>query len=106
VNAGLTACPRFPALAAVKVRMDRNALQPASAILLASAWCCTMLRTRKSSGEIVSYWRTKASAVCLVVEVAPLLAEVLLRLGAQHDGLASSAAAALLAPRHPALAAP
>jgi hypothetical protein len=49
VNAGLTACARFPALAALKVRMDRNALQPAAPILLASAWFCTMLRTRKSS---------------------------------------------------------
>jgi hypothetical protein len=49
VNAGSTAGTRFPALAALKVRRARNALQPASAMLLAREWVRTRLATRTSS---------------------------------------------------------
>ena len=40
---------RIPAFAALKARMARNALQPASLMLLAREWFLTMLRTRSSS---------------------------------------------------------
>jgi hypothetical protein len=49
VNAGGTATTRFPAHAALKARMARNALHLASLMLLARGWFLTILATCKSS---------------------------------------------------------
>jgi hypothetical protein len=55
VNAGGTATTRVPAHSAVPARRGRNCAPPAAERLVARGWLRTMVATRRSSREMVSY---------------------------------------------------
>ena len=79
VNAGLTACTRFPASAALKVRMVRNALHPASGMRLSEV--VVLHHVADPQVFVIDHIvRLHQLARFLVVEVTALARDVLMRL--------------------------